>query len=48
MKFWYARISSNGDYGRWIPTGCTELEQAREYIKLHYRPEGIVVEWLLL
>lgn len=44
---WYARILYETiGYGVWTPTGCTELETAKEYIKTYYRPSGRVVEWL--
>ena len=42
---WYARVGD--DYGRWVPTGCTDKAKAEDYMSTYpgYRR---VKEWLLL
>ncbi len=46
---WWVRIRSNvNDYGRWVPTGCSDFLDARDYIRIYYQPDGHVVEWLQL
>lgn len=40
---WWARIGSG--YGRWVPTGCIALDDAKFYIESIYRG-GHVIEWL--
>lgn len=50
MKRWWARVNQ-GDtkdkYGRWVPTGCTDKNEAVEYMRV-YPGMRLVVEWLLL
>lgn len=50
MKCWWARVGVQRDnpynYGRWIPTGCTTLAAAENYIST-YPGERTVFEWLL-
>jgi hypothetical protein len=47
---WWMRIweADRKDYGRWVPTGCANLEDAKFYAEVNY---GInlrqVKEWLL-
>lgn len=50
MKYWHARIRLRGGdhYGRWVPTGCADLEAAREYIHIYYKPDGFIVDWMQL
>lgn len=49
---WWARTKDKG-YGDWIPTGCADLYDAKDYIELHYRTPVFgakvhVREWLKL
>ncbi len=53
---WHARlrgIGSDDFYGRWVPTGCADLEEAKYYMRTYYRTEiygtpATVVEWIQL
>lgn len=46
---WHVRVSyKTNDYGRWIPTGCSDLDEAKEYMAIYYRTSGVIVEWLQL
>lgn len=49
QKRWWARVIDKGvsgnDYGRWVPTGCLELEAAKDYLIMY---GGFVKEWLQL
>ncbi len=48
MKYWWARVrESHDDYGRWVPTGCSDKQAAIEYMSV-YPGERHVKEWLLL
>ena len=49
MKQWFARVKAGGedDYGRWIPTGCSDKDAAIEYMST-YPGARRVTEWLLL
>jgi hypothetical protein len=47
-KKWWARVPCMQDnYGSWVPTGETDLGEAKFYIK-HVLCAGPVKEWLLL
>ncbi len=38
MKTWWARVTfkpASNDYGRWIPTGQTDRQQAEDYIEAY-------------
>lgn len=49
MKYWHARVRiEKDDYGRWVPTGCSDLDDAKYYIRVYYQTTGQVVEWLQL
>lgn len=49
MKHWFVRARMNDEYGRWIPTGCANLADAKEYFTVFYpSPKGQVIEWLLM
>jgi hypothetical protein len=51
---WYARVDDprlneiTNNYGRWIPTGCTDKEQALDYVTMYYQQTPVIKEWLLL
>lgn len=45
--YWWARVSSHDAYGKWIPTGCVNKDDAIEYMKV-YPGERHVREWLQL
>lgn len=44
-KHWWVRLGSVG-YGRWVPTGCLDLDAAMDYIETYFKDE--VREWLQL
>lgn len=45
-KKWLARAClGREDYGRWIPTGCSDQDEARVYMQMYHR-ELFVKEWL--
>lgn len=46
---YWARVRGNYEdyYGSWIPTGCTNLDDAKDYLKMFYGPR-IVAEWVKL
>lgn len=47
-KTWWARsVESNGGYGRWIPTGQTDFDDAVFYMNTVYK-EVLVKEWMQL
>lgn len=42
---WWARVfTSTDNYGRWIPTGCADKDDAEFYMRT-YQP-GRIIEWL--
>lgn len=45
MKQYWARVGA--DYGRWIPTGCSDRVAAEDYISLYFAVPTPVKEWLL-
>lgn len=47
MKTWWIRHGKDGEYGSWMPTGCTDKDAAIEYVSL-YLGLCTVKEWLLL
>lgn len=47
-KRWWARVpGAQGGYGSWVPTGESDLEEAKWYLKTYHRV-GKPMEWLLL
>lgn len=46
-KRWWARLRDGSDYGTWKPTGCADLLEAQDYIRLHHGNQP-VKEWLQL
>lgn len=47
MKHWWARLRDGSDYGTWKPTGCVDLNDAKDYIRLYHSNQP-VKEWLQL
>lgn len=49
MKHWWARTRDGvgKDYGRWVPTGQVDLDEAKWYMKTLY-PNLFIKEWLQL
>ena len=47
MKRWWARINTDGNYGRWVPTPCTDLDEAKFYASVDPQ-RWHVIEWLQL
>lgn len=55
MKHWFVRLVGTDDgYGTWVPTGCTDREEAGEYVRFYLtnvlakQDLRVVREWLLM
>lgn len=46
MRPWWARVGEG--YGRWVPTGLLDLDDAKFYLVHIYQTHGPVIEWLQL